>query len=157
MSPFGSSTATTEDPDPDEEFRLVTCGRGYDGCTELGSDEDWKVVHVDETHEVRCCRDCADGCNRSWKEKCSGYDPEVYGKSKIGRQCRTGTFREAASLCDGIGGRLCTLEEMLEECTRGTGCGYDNELIWVCTYEGGECEYDEECCSGLCNENGRCT
>ena len=156
MCPFDLRTATTKVPPPGEEFRLVTCGRGYDGCSKLKAPEQWEVAHVKENHEVRCCRDCKNGCGRSWKKKCEWYNPEVRSRSKIGGQCRTATFREAVGLCAGVGGRLCTPEEVLEECTRGTGCGFDDDLIWACTYEGGECEFDEECCSGICKENGRC-
>jgi hypothetical protein len=44
------------------------------------------------------------------------------------------TFAEAEALCGGIGARLCTLPELLENETRGTGCWYDLELVWSATH-----------------------
>ena len=38
-------------------------------------------------------------------------------------------MREAA------GARLCTKEELEGNCTRGTGCGHDGELIWSSTMQ----------------------
>ena len=46
-------------------------------------------------------------------------------------------------------------EELLEECTRGTGCMYDREMIWAGMYDYGWCEEDSMCVSGNCVD-GEC-
>jgi hypothetical protein len=40
------------------------------------------------------------------------------------------TFAEAETLCSNIGARLCTLDELLVDEARGTGCNFDTKLIW---------------------------
>ena len=79
-----------------------------------------------ELHEVRCCSSVSlpgwrqhNNCNFNvWAES----DPEgVCHASK--------TYAEAEELCDGFGGRLCTKEEILSDCTRGTGCSFDKEYM----------------------------
>ena len=40
--------------------------------------------------------------------------------------------RPAQAICSEIdGGRLCTENELKNECTSYTGCGHDLDLIWV--------------------------
>ncbi|MEO1268673.1 MAG: hypothetical protein AAFX99_11285, partial [Myxococcota bacterium] len=41
------------------------------------------------------------------------------------------TYMEAEAICEGLGARLCTLEEVENDETRGTGCGYDDSRIWT--------------------------
>ena len=40
---------------------------------------------------------------------------------------------EASAMCAEMGGRLCTAEELLGDCTRDTGCGHNHDLIWSST------------------------
>ena len=40
------------------------------------------------------------------------------------------TFAEAEAICKAAGARLCTAAELLDGCTKGTGCGLDVQLIW---------------------------
>lgn len=35
------------------------------------------------------------------------------------------------SICHNVGARLCTSEELRKDCTRGTGCGHDGDLVWT--------------------------
>jgi len=37
---------------------------------------------------------------------------------------------EAEAICSDAGARLCTAAELRADCTRGTGCGHDVDLIW---------------------------
>lgn len=145
-----STTTTTTEAPPGEVLKAIVCGNGGD-CAE--APEGWDVANTYDRHEVRCCRECIEGnCPRAWKEKCPFYDDEVYARSKIKGACREeATFLEAIALCNSVGGRLCTPWEVFEGCTAGTGCGFDREMIWACSYEGHECEEDAECC-GLCVE-----
>jgi len=40
-------------------------------------------------------------------------------------------FATAKATCDAIGHRLCTLDEIQNNETRGSGCGYDFEVVWT--------------------------
>lgn len=128
------------------------CGRGYN-CSE----GDFDAVDMNDLAEVRCCRDCInDGpCDRFWRQKCD-FDPEVYAASKFDGICYEEDFCTAIDICEDAGGRLCTPEEVLRLCAKGTGCNFDREMVWACMWEGGGCEWDEECCSGKCGEDGLC-
>eukprot|EP01083_Nonionella_stella_P046754 125246_1 len=35
--------------------------------------------------------------------------------------------------CDDAGGRLCTSDELANDCTHATGCNYSEEMIWSST------------------------
>mmetsp|Transcript_30937 Transcript_30937/g.57280 ORF Transcript_30937/g.57280 Transcript_30937/m.57280 type:complete len:171 (+) Transcript_30937:34-546(+) len=153
-APTPNPTKSPTSQQPEENLRAIVCGRGYD-CAE-GVDD---VVNMNESHEVRCCRNCVkDGpCNNGWKQKCSEFDPEVYGRSKFAGKCYEEDFCSAVNVCEEkFGGRLCTPEEVIGSCTKGTGCNYDREMIWACMYEAGRCERNEECCSGRCSQDGLC-
>jgi hypothetical protein len=156
-SSTSSQTTTTTTPEttttteaPPDALKAIVCGNGGN-CAE--APEGWDVANTYDRHEVRCCRECIDGnCPRAWKEKCPFYDDEVYARSKIKGACREeATFLEAIALCNSVGGRLCTPWEVFEGCAAGTGCGFDREMVWACSYDGHECEEDAECC-GLCVE-----
>ena len=41
------------------------------------------------------------------------------------------TFTNAAAFCEDFGARLCTLDEIVALEAKGTGCSYDNELVWT--------------------------
>jgi len=48
-----------------------------------------------------------------------GSDPRISGWS------------HALQICEGVGARLCTVEELVAENTRATGCGHDCEMCWT--------------------------
>ena len=60
-------------------------------------------------------------------------DCSVWGESAAGSwQCsRDKTFAEAEAICQAAGARLCTVTELEDGCTVGTGCGHDQQLIWA--------------------------
>ena len=41
---------------------------------------------------------------------------------------------EANDICESVGSRLCTEEEMMADCTRGLGCGFDTECSWTANF-----------------------
>ena len=55
--------------------------------------------------------------------------PGVYCKKGI----QTETFEKALDICLRAGGRLCTLEEVRNGDTIGTGCNYNYKRIWTST------------------------
>ena len=75
-----------------------------------------------ETHEVRCCSDIA----LSGFTQITGCD--VWGASELtglnggSAVCHhASTHAEASAICAANGARLCTKDELLGKCTKGTG------------------------------------
>ena len=96
-------------------------------------------------------------CDLPWKEQCSGFKSGLFARSKFAGVCKTGTFAEAVDFCRNTGDdntRLCTPDEVENSCTKGTGCNFDQHLVWTCAYDGHQCSSDDECC-GSCM-NGTC-
>ncbi|NCS98805.1 type II secretion system protein [Candidatus Parcubacteria bacterium] len=49
-----------------------------------------------------------------------------------GLGCNEGTtWKEAKDLCESVGARLCTIEETENNIPRGTGCGFDSDMVWT--------------------------
>ncbi len=61
-------------------------------------------------------------------------DPEVCGESDadvMGGACSGAvSFEAARALCQHGGARLCTSDELLADEAKGTGCNYDQALVW---------------------------
>ena len=98
----------------------------------------------DEEHEVRCCADAAIPQWRTPRGDCS-----VWGESDASLSCQHAlNYDDAVRFCQSAGsgdipGRLCTAAELEADCTRGTGCGHDNDLIWSNIGDDDEDEIDE--------------
>ena len=118
----------------------------------------------EELHEVRCCADTNLGTGWNQPNSCKSAFPNTWGESEINSICHADkTFSEASNICSVAGARLCTKEELAADCTRGTGCSYDNEQIWsstsveLCTSDE-SCEDDGlACTTNTCGLNGICT
>ena len=69
-----------------------------------------------------------------WFNAAQFGDEMVCSASKIDGAC-SGLLTQpaAAAFCASTGARLCTLEELYADEARGTGCGYDSELLWTAT------------------------
>lgn len=95
------------------------------GCNEL----DYCAVPT-ETHEVRCCSDTQ---ITGWAQRntdCPWTESDRFSSTAM--DCIHGmTFGQADEFCTSVGARLCTANEVARECTRGTGCGHDNDLVWT--------------------------
>jgi len=88
---------------------------------------------VTSTHHVRCCADTNPG--GEWVS-CSINGGTVFGESEVdadGTCLEDATWQQATDACAALNARLCTKEEMLGDCTRGSGCGHDNEMVWTST------------------------
>ena len=48
-----------------------------------------------------------------------------------GADNRISGWAQALSICEGVGARLCTVEEMIAENTRASGCSHDCENVWT--------------------------
>ena len=110
-----TSVSTTQPPPstttlPPERMVLV-CGSSS-GCSEPTQE-----AALYETHKLRCCSDEV-GPVEGWKQR-SNCPLAI---SKIDGVCKHAvTYDEAIGLCDSIGGRLCTADELLRDCTKRTG------------------------------------
>jgi hypothetical protein len=130
----------------------VSCGRhNPHQCKE----KDRWVTDLNEKHEVRCCSDgkpkikvpsmkhCANPHNPGPKPVNGKVLPGIEGvwgmskvgakgKNKFGKCIHKATYDEAVAACDRIdNGRLCTVNELKNECTSWTGCNHDTDLIWT--------------------------
>jgi len=117
-----SSYSIDENSDPIiADSHYLGCGsstRACAGSTALASN--------DEFHEVRCCSDIAlPGYTRNNPNKC-----DVWGESNIPVCFHKENYNTAKSICEANGGRLCTLQELQNDCTKGTGCMHDLDMIW---------------------------
>ena len=65
--------------------------------------------------------------NQLWHESDSADNPGFAGT------CHVSSFDAAEALCESMGARLCTKAEVEGGCVAGTGCSYDDELIWTST------------------------
>ena len=78
--------------------------------------EDNNTVHMNESHKVRCCStDKTLGWDDGRCQKIEG----VYVTSRINKECNEANFNRAVKLCLEAGGRLCSPNEHLDECTKG--------------------------------------
>jgi len=124
-----SSTSVTEvatsspssapiDIDMPSAVYYVACGK--QSCTEgLLSTAD-----ESEEHEIRCCSDIAvSGYKKN--SGCSCWATSL--------DCQVNSYSYAVDLCENVGARLCTREELASSCTAGSGCRFDYELIWSST------------------------
>ena len=103
------------------------------GSTGSGACNGTPVLEADpnEPHEVRCCSDSSLG--NGWKQhaNCIAAGFNVWGESEINGVCNSAkTYAEAVSICASAGARLCSKEELLADCPRGTGCQFDSEYNW---------------------------
>jgi hypothetical protein len=99
----------------------VICGR-VGRCSESKD-----LAESDEVHEIRCCADeVPDPTPSGWNFVNRGDCPF----SESPPDCPVGTYTEAVDICEAAGARLCTDTELESNCARGTGCGFDNDLVW---------------------------
>ena len=67
-----------------------------------------------------------------WTNAASWGSSEVCGNSQLDGSCSGAiTWREAVSLCEDGGARLCSVAELQANEARSTGCGIDRDLLWT--------------------------
>ena len=89
--------------------------------------------------QVRCCSDTHIKPSSIWVKRggCSVWgsslvDTATHGGNSLAEGCKHDqTFTEAEAICDDAGGRLCTVAELEDGCTQGTGCEHDLDMIWA--------------------------
>eukprot|EP01048_Picozoa_sp_COSAG05_P021617 COSAG05_NODE_4038_length_1706_cov_0.938395_1_plen_517_part_01 len=82
-----------------------------------------------ELHEVRCCSDV----ELPGYQQRNGCDVWAESQFLVGNNgcVHDATLDTAVATCFGDGARLCTLAEVQDRCTAGTGCDHDADMIWT--------------------------
>jgi hypothetical protein len=154
-----TSNPTTAQPTPTTALGYYVAG-GSSANVYAGVVEE---ADPSELHEVRCCSSTSLG--NGWKQhtNCLAAGFDVWGESEINGVCNSAkTHAEAVEICNAVGARLCTKEELLADCPRGTGCQFDKELNWSsspvlpCTSDA-SCDDGRLCTINTCGVNGKCT
>jgi len=112
----------------------AACGRKNRCNNEPNGDFSYEVPH-----EVRCC---SDDEIAGWKK----YNNCPYTQSVLIGECYAEqNFFMAECICGKYNGRLCTREEIEDSnCARGTGCGFDNDLVWTQTVVDDDDGYNDD-------------
>jgi len=107
-----------------EEKYYISKGQQNGGCLDtIDSTCATRAVSKDERWHVRCCADSNPG---GWhhNSRC-----DIFVTSKV-PHCVSTDWESAAELCSGIGGRLCSVEELGSNCAKWGGCGHDQRMVW---------------------------
>ena len=96
----------------------------------------------DEIHAIRCCSDDDTLSTTVWSKRKDSCPYRLMMNALPGVDyCPRGTFDEAALLCSRYSGRLCSSEELKNNCAALSGCNVDNEVVWAAyTYDYGPAE-----------------
>ena len=81
----------------------------------------------DEVYAVRCVSD-VDRSADGWVESCPG----IWSQSDFG-SCQSLDWKAASAFCESHNGRLPTLTELRDRCTRQSGCFFDRKQSWSST------------------------
>eukprot|EP00041_Stephanoeca_diplocostata_P036989 m.1376903 g.1376903 ORF g.1376903 m.1376903 type:complete len:867 (-) comp24964_c1_seq5:1162-3762(-) len=142
-------TATPSPPVPPFSQYMIACGNSIQITGGCGVNT--TAADITEVHEVACCSDVRP--NPQWRQRyltscpfaarsqpplqCNEIGPfanSMHCGATSSDQCNNAaTFVQAKTFCESVGTRLCTLNELLNDCTAGTGCGHDGDLIWSST------------------------
>jgi len=131
QAPSGTPTVQpSKSPVLPGSSKSIVCGSRGGSC----NTEKVKEALPYEKHEVRCCAgtdlDPADTGHWKRHKNCKNAGHVVWGESNVPGCYAQKNFTEAISICESVGARLCTKQELLDDCTRGTGCGYDSQHVW---------------------------
>lgn len=86
------------------------------------------AVDMNEKHAVRCCsNEPRDGWMKSKKDEC---EVDVWATSL---SCHNVTYAEAEQICISQEARLCRKTELESDCTAGSGCFFNDYMVWSST------------------------
>jgi len=101
-------------------YKLVSVGQvsywAVDGCRTSGPPVEAQLLPADAAAAVRCCSQYGTVCE----------------SIQVGCLAER-TYAEAESVCTSRGMRVCTRAELDTDLCCGTGCGFDNQLVWTST------------------------
>lgn len=134
----------------------TTCSGGYMAAkgSSLSTSEARCVDGDDKKASTRCCADTVAGppvpsptaapvdtsasscADLGWNNAASFGDANVCGNSinpDTDKCSGKKPFARAENWCEGMGARLCTLEELMADEAKHTGCSYDSKRVWSST------------------------
>ncbi len=126
-----------EGGDPPENPVIAVCGKSaYVGGTVIadgtaGCHNDHEIFVDPEATllSVRCCSDVDLGGRWKLNHGCTAFAGTIdITETRCPRKM---TYSQAEQYCTYAGGRLCTANEVVSDCTAGTGCRFDSEMIWT--------------------------
>ena len=80
---------------------------------------------------IRCCKDNTAGTDGE------SYCGDATNPTTGGTTCTAHTFAVAKDTCENTyGGRLCTMQEVLDGVVADTGCNYNQMYVWTSTKTG---------------------
>ncbi|CAJ1953005.1 unnamed protein product [Cylindrotheca closterium] len=126
---------STADIQPSTTAYWTVCGReercpipalaqdaSYD---RIGGVTGWEAI------ATRCCSDAELPGYRKREGGSVPYESCPFAETEIDGVCHENTsYDEAFNLCAGAGARLCTKAELENGCAGGTGCNFDDNMIW---------------------------
>jgi hypothetical protein len=100
-------------------------------CSESGGDCETQSSVLNNKHAVRCCSS-TERTGSSWTQTCTG----IWAASDLGG-CQWKKYNSARDFCESKNARLCTKDELEDDCAAGTGCDWDEFLTWSSTPNNG--------------------
>ena len=101
-------------------------------CADLKADSGggWPTVHGGiGAEDASVCGESDDGLGPGGSKQCYGGTNSNANDMALGAVASHG-WEHANEVCGDAGARLCTVAELLNEVTRGTGCQHDAEMTW---------------------------
>lgn len=112
---------------------VIACSSSTGGCNLTEP----VPVQFDDLHNVKCCADSPSASDSFWSQTDSGCPFKLMfeGSDSISTCPGSRPYADAEVFCAGYGGRLCTQEELEQDCAEGVGVctDLDDELIWSST------------------------
>merc|ERR1711871_1152906 len=134
--------------DNDQTWSSTPCARGagYMSARGLGlavrccADRDTSADTACVCTSAVTCNNLGWGAGRGSDQVCAQSNMNHNGVETLNSNTCLGAdndatdgFVHAAAVCSGAGARLCTVAELTNQETRGTGCGHDNDQVWSST------------------------
>ena len=127
-------------------MELAACGSGGSGGRDYCKGE-YSYKDPSEQLGVRCCVYNETRPERvvgpdgiTWNHGNSDWDgwstyceaDNIYGESvEVGGSCLRADYDTAVETCNELGYRLCTVQELSDNCASWSGCGFDAEMVWA--------------------------
>jgi len=127
---YASCLVSTMSIDSSNSSHFIVCGKQQNADEESCSREN-ELVDDNHLNQVRCCsgRPLPGG-----KVNCASIPMPIWAESPLGGVCyHDRSHKIAECLCKENGARLCTKDELLDDCAAGTGCSFDSEMVWSST------------------------
>jgi len=116
----------TRPPTPNDFYYIVRGSKDRACVKQLKRKCSTRAVNKGQLWKVVCCDDVR---HPGWRKNrgCS-----VYTMSKVS-QCVEASWNDAVDMCSAVGGRLCTKDELTNNCAKNSRCPYKGKMVWSST------------------------